>query len=65
MQQVVRVSDFTAFFSLTENQAGILMEYSQPINCFPFQKTRLPRIPLQVELDNTFQVSGIQRRKER
>jgi phosphate transport system ATP-binding protein len=29
MQQAARVSDFTAFFTMNENRAGILMEYDK------------------------------------
>jgi phosphate transport system ATP-binding protein len=34
MQQAARVSDFTAFFTLTEERAGMLMEYGQTNQLF-------------------------------
>jgi phosphate transport system ATP-binding protein len=34
MQQAARVSDFTAFFTLTENRAGVLMEYGTTTELF-------------------------------
>ena len=34
MQQAARVSDFTAFFSLTEDRSGVLMEYSSTTQLF-------------------------------
>jgi phosphate transport system ATP-binding protein len=34
MQQAARVSDFTAFFTLTDDRAGVLMEYSSTTELF-------------------------------
>lgn len=34
MQQAARVSDFTAFFTLTEDRAGVLMEYGMTTELF-------------------------------
>jgi phosphate transport system ATP-binding protein len=34
MQQAARVSDFTAFFTLTEDRAGVLMEYGSTTQLF-------------------------------
>jgi phosphate transport system ATP-binding protein len=34
MQQAARVSDFTAFFTLTEDRAGVLMEYDSTTDLF-------------------------------
>jgi phosphate transport system ATP-binding protein len=34
MQQAARVSDFTSFFSLTEDRSGILMEYGSTTDLF-------------------------------
>ncbi len=41
MQQAARVSEFAAFFSLTENRAGVLMEYGQTIQLFTNPKNKI------------------------
>ena len=41
MQQAARVSEFTAFFSLTENRAGVLMEYGPTIQLFTNPKNKI------------------------
>ncbi len=41
MQQAARVSEFTAFFSLTENRAGVLMEYGLTIQLFTNPKNKI------------------------
>ena len=40
MQQAARVSDFTAFFNLGENHAGILEEYSVTAEIFTNPKKK-------------------------
>jgi len=41
MQQAARVSDFTAFFTLTEDRAGILMEYGSTTELFTNPKQQV------------------------
>jgi phosphate transport system ATP-binding protein len=41
MQQAARVSDFTAFFTLTENRAGVLMEYGSTTELFTNPKKQV------------------------
>jgi phosphate transport system ATP-binding protein len=41
MQQAARVSEFTAFFSSTENRAGVLMEYGLTIQLFTNPKNKI------------------------
>jgi len=41
MQQAARVSDFTAFFSLTDDRAGVLMEYGPTIQLFTNPKNKI------------------------
>ena len=41
MQQAARVSEFTAFFSLTENRAGVLMEFGPTIQLFTNPKNKI------------------------
>ena len=41
MQQAARVSDFTAFFTLTEGRAGILMEYGSTTELFTNPKQQV------------------------
>lgn len=41
MQQAARVSEFTAFFSLTENRAGALMEFGPTIQLFTNPKNKI------------------------
>ncbi len=41
MQQAARVSDFTAFFTLTEERAGILMEYGSTTEVFTNPKKKV------------------------
>ena len=41
MQQAARVSDFTAFFTLTEDRSGILMEYGSTTEVFTNPTKRL------------------------
>jgi phosphate transport system ATP-binding protein len=41
MQQAARVSNFTAFFTLTENRAGILMEYGPTNQLFTNPKQKV------------------------
>jgi phosphate transport system ATP-binding protein len=41
MQQAARVSDFTAFFTLTDERAGMLMEYGQTSQLFTNPKQKV------------------------
>lgn len=41
MQQAARVSDYTAFFTLSENRAGFLMEYGDTTQLFTNPKERI------------------------
>jgi len=41
MQQAARVSDFTAFFTLTEDRAGVLMEYGNTTDLFTNPKQQV------------------------
>lgn len=41
MQQAARVSEFTSFFSPTENRAGVLMEYGLTIQLFINPKNKI------------------------
>lgn len=40
IQKAIRVSEFTAFFSLTENRAGVLTEYGPTIQLFTNPKNK-------------------------
>ena len=41
MQQAARVSDYTAFFTLTDNRAGFLMEYGNTTQLFTNPKEQV------------------------